>query len=177
MIPRFLPVAVVDAAGASACDAAAIAAGIPSRALMQRAGAAAAAEIVRRYHDRLATGVVVATGPGNNGGDGWVVGHALHAAGVRVRVVECVPALTADSRAEREQARAAGVETSGRIDDLHSGGESLVVDAVLGTGLSADGALRGDIAVAVESLRRLAERGAMLVALDVPTGLVASNGR
>jgi ADP-dependent NAD(P)H-hydrate dehydratase / NAD(P)H-hydrate epimerase len=101
----------------------------------------------------------------------------LHAAGVRVRVVECAAALTADARAEREQARAAGVEASGRIEDLLSGGESVVVDALLGTGLSADGSLRGDIAVAVETLRRLAERGAALVALDVPTGLVASNGR
>ena len=177
MSHRPLSVAVVDAAGASACDAAAIGAGIPSRALMQRAGAAAAAEIASRCADRLASGVVVATGPGNNGGDGWVVAHALHAAGVRVRVVECAPALTADARAEREQARAAGVHATGRIDDLISGGESVVVDAVLGTGLSADGSLRGDIALAVERLHWLANRGATLVALDVPTGLVASTGR
>ena len=177
MSQRPLPVAVVDAAGASACDAAAIAAGIPSRALMQRAGAAAAAEIAARCGDRLAAGVVVATGPGNNGGDGWVVANALHAAGVRVRVVECAPALTADARAEREQARAAGVHATSRIDDLITGGESVVVDAVLGTGLSADGSLRGDIALAVEKLHWLANRGATLVALDVPTGLVASTGR
>ncbi|MFL5616767.1 MAG: NAD(P)H-hydrate dehydratase [Gemmatimonadaceae bacterium] len=177
MSQRPISVAVVDAAGASACDAAAIAAGIPSRALMQRAGAAAAGEIVRRYADRLGAGVVVATGPGNNGGDGWVVAHALHAAGVRVRVVECAPALTGDARAEREQARAAGVEASGQIDDLLSRGEALVVDAVLGTGLSRDGSLRGDIALAVEKLHWLANRGAALVALDVPTGLNATTGR
>jgi hypothetical protein len=59
MSSRPLPVAVVDAAGASACDNAAIAAGIPSRALMQRAGAAAAAEIALRLSDRLAHGVLV----------------------------------------------------------------------------------------------------------------------
>lgn len=177
MIPHPLPVAVVDAAGASACDNAAIAAGIPSRALMQRAGAAAAAEIAHRLGDRLVHGVLVATGPGNNGGDGWVVAHALHAAGVRVRVVECAPALTADARAEREQARAAGVEGSDQLDDLVAGGESIVVDALLGTGLSAHGSLRGDIAVAVERLQRLGEQGAAVIALDVPTGLVASSGR
>jgi NAD(P)H-hydrate epimerase len=177
MSQRLLSVAVVDAAGASACDAAAIAAGIPARALMQRAGAAAASEIARRCADRLADGVLVATGPGNNGGDGWVVANALHAAGVRVRVVECALALTADARAEREQARAAGVPATARLDDLMSGGESVVVDAVLGTGLSADGSLRGDIALAVERLHALANRGATLVALDVPTGLVATTGR
>jgi NAD(P)H-hydrate epimerase len=176
MSPRPLPVAVVDAAGASACDSAAIAAGIPSRALMQRAGVAAAEEIVLRFGDRLERGVLVATGPGNNGGDGWVVAHALHASGVAVRVVECAPALTADTRAEREQARAAGVPATAHIADLLTGPEAIVVDAVLGTGLSADGSLRGDIAVAVATLRQLAERGAAVVALDVPTGLVASTG-
>jgi hydroxyethylthiazole kinase-like uncharacterized protein yjeF len=177
MMPRPLPVAVVDAAGASACDAAAIAAGIPSRALMQRAGAAATAEIARRFQDRLAAGVVVATGPGNNGGDGWVVAHALHAAGIRVRVVECAPALTHDARAERAEACAAGVTATEHIDDLLSGGESIVVDGVLGTGLSRDGSLRGAIGLAVEKLHALSNRGAALVALDVPTGFNATTGR
>ena len=177
MNDRPLPVAVVDAAGASACDSAAITAGVPSRALMQRAGAAAAAEIVRRFADALGAGVLVATGPGNNGGDGWVVAHALHAVGVRVRVVECARALTSDARAERDEALAAGVNASESLGDLLTGGEAIVVDALLGTGLSADGSLRGEIAGAVEHLRRLADRGAALVALDVPTGLVASTGK
>ena len=70
-------VAVVDAAGASERDTAAITAGTPSRALMQRAGAAAAGVLAEAFAEQLAAGVVVATGPGNNGGDGWVVAHAL----------------------------------------------------------------------------------------------------
>ena len=177
MIPRQLPVAIVDAAGASACDAAAIAAGVPSRALMQRAGAAAAEEIARRFGERVAHGVVVAAGPGNNGGDGWVVAHALHAVGVRVRVVECAPARTPDAQAERAQAIAAGVTSSDRLEELASGGESLVVDALLGTGYTADRALDGPIAEAIDRLRGLRDRGAALVALDVPTGLDASTGR
>ena len=170
MSSRQPPVAVVDAATAAACDASAIASGIPSRALMQRAGAAVAAELVRRFGDVVERGVVVATGPGNNGGDGWVVAHALHAAGVRVRVVECVAARTPD-------AIAAGVVASSEIDDLLTGGEDLVVDALLGTGFSADGALRGDVALAVEKLLLLTKRGTSIVALDVPTGLDASTGQ
>lgn len=63
--PASHQVAVVDAAGASACDASAIAAGIPSRALMQRAGAAAAALLAEHGAGRLAEGVLVATGGGN----------------------------------------------------------------------------------------------------------------
>ena len=127
MTPRQpLPLAVVDARGAGACDAAAIAAGIPSRALMQRAGAAAAAELARCYESRLRQGVVVATGPGNNGGDGWVVAHALHAVGIAVRVVECVKAHTADAIAERESAIDAGVPWSGDVSSMLTGGESVV---------------------------------------------------
>jgi NAD(P)H-hydrate epimerase len=176
MIPRQIPVAVVDAAGASACDVAAIDAGVPSRALMQRAGAAAAAELVRRCGDQLAGGVVVATGPGNNGGDGWVVAHALHAVGVRVRVVECVRAATRDAVAERAVALAAGVAATDVPDELLRGGDSVAVDALLGTGLSARSPLRGGIARAVEMLVQLRARGARLVALDLPTGLDASTG-
>jgi len=171
------PLAVVDARNAGACDAAAIASGIPSRALMQRAGAAAAGELVRHCGDAVRHGVVVATGPGNNGGDGWVVAHALHAAGVAVRVIECVEARTADAIAERRVAIAAGVSWSGDVSGLLTGGESVVVDALLGTGLTAASPLRGDIAHAVEQLHRLRARGASIVALDVPTGIDATTGR
>ena len=177
MIPRPLSLAVVDAKGASACDLAAIDAGIPSRALMQRAGAAVAAVLVRRFGDHLAGGVVVATGSGNNGGDGWVVAHALHAVGVRVRVVECAPALTRDAVAEREVALAAGVAATDGAEELLREGELVAVDALLGTGLSARSPLRGGIARAVELLAERHARGTRLVALDVPTGLDASTGR
>ena len=145
-------VRVADAAGARAADSAAIAAGIPSRALMQRAGAAAAAEIARRFPDEVRAGVVVATGSGNNGGDGWVVAAALHAVGVPVRVVECLSARTPDSRAEREAAIGSGVPHSADIDHLLDGAERIAVDAIVGTGLRADAPLGGDVARAVGAL-------------------------
>jgi NAD(P)H-hydrate epimerase len=170
-------VLVVDAAGARAADRAAIAAGIPSRALMQRAGAAAAAEIVRRFPDDVPHGVVVATGAGNNGGDGWVVAAALHAAGVPVRVVECLPAATADARAERDSAVAAGVACTGDIDSLSGGGEHVVVDAILGTGLRPGSSLEGDVARAVAALTgRQRLHATQIVALDVPSGMTADDG-
>lgn len=168
---------VVDAAGARAADSAAIAAGIPSRALMQRAGAAAAAEVVRRFPDDVGTGVVVATGAGNNGGDGWVMAAALHAAGVRVRVVECLAARAPDARAERAAAIAAGVPHRTDVDSLLHGSERIAVDAILGTGLRADAPLEGNTAKAVATLsaRRLLD-GASIVALDVPSGMDATTG-
>ena len=81
-----MTVRVVTAAGAASRDAAAIAAGVPSRALMRCAGTAAAAEIARRYPRLVRGPVAVFAGPGNNGGDAWVVAGALAAAGADVRV-------------------------------------------------------------------------------------------
>jgi len=164
-----MTVHVVTAAQSTARDRAAIGAGVPSRALMQRAGAAAAAEIVRAFGDALAHGVAVFAGPGNNGGDAWVVAAALAAVGVSVRVVEVAEPKTDDARAERETARAL-------IDTREpSGAEGVVVDGLLGTGSS--GAPRGAIANAIRRIGDLRDAGARVVALDVPSGLDASTGK
>jgi ADP-dependent NAD(P)H-hydrate dehydratase / NAD(P)H-hydrate epimerase len=173
---RFL-IPVVTSAESAARDAAAIGDGIPSRALMQRAGAAAAGEITLRYRDRLDAGVLVLAGPGNNGGDAWVVAAALASAGARVRVVEPIASKTSDAQAERAVALrildAKCVET-GALSAAIDRGEGLVVDGLLGTGSS--GAPRGDIAAAIEAVNAMRERGAVVVALDVPSGLDASTG-
>ena len=170
-------VAVVDAARVAALDAAGIAAGIPSRALMQRAGAAVAALLAADFPDRLADGVVVAAGTGNNGGDGWVAAQALHAVGVRVRVVETALPRTPDALAERASAIAAGVPVSDAVSSLAEGGERIVVDALLGTGFSAGAPLRGPVRSAVAQLVALRARGATIVAVDLPSGLDATTGR
>ncbi|MGH7620154.1 MAG: NAD(P)H-hydrate epimerase, partial [Gemmatimonadaceae bacterium] len=164
---------VVTASESAARDAAAIAAGVPSRALMQRAGAAAAAEIALRHRDRLTGGALVLAGPGNNGGDAWVVARALHAAGTRVRVVEPIEAKTPDARAERSMALDAGVAWSSDFAGL-DGGEPIVIDGLLGTG--AGGAPRGSIADAISATASLRARGAVIVALDVPSGVDATSG-
>ena len=144
---------------------------------MQRAGAAAAAEIAARFLDRLEDGVVIATGQGNNGGDGWVIARALHAVGIGVRVVECVASRTEDAQAERALAIDAGVPFTTDAESLFTGGERIAVDALLGTGFTADEPLRGPIGAGVATLQALAARGRAIVAIDVPTGLDASTGR
>ena len=171
--PRAL---VATAAGAAKADAAAFAAGIPSRALMRCAGMAAAAEIVRRLPGLLGDGVVIATGAGNNGGDGWVAAQALHVAGIAVRVVECAAARTPDAIAERDAAVAAGVPVTRDLDSLAHARERLAVDAIVGIGLRAEEPLAGDVARGVGTLHAFQRRGGAVVAIDVPSGLDASSG-
>lgn len=166
---------VVTSSESAARDASAIAAGIPSRALMQRAGAAAASEIAARLRERLDAGVLVLAGPGNNGGDAWVVARALASTGVRVRIIEPLEAKTPDAQAERRLAvEAIGAEhvEAGATD--FDRGEGVVIDGLLGTG--AQGAPRGPIGAARDAMARMQRRGAALVALDLLTGVDATTG-
>jgi len=162
-----LHLSVTNARESAARDSAAIAMGVPSRALMQRAGAAAAGEIARLFGDDLAHGVLVYAGPGNNGGDGWVVARCLAASGVHVHVVPVAEPATADARAERALAQPV-------IDSARPAAARVVVDALLGTG--AGGAPRGAIAEAIGDIGRAHAAGASVVALDLPTGVDADTG-
>jgi hydroxyethylthiazole kinase-like uncharacterized protein yjeF len=168
-------VRVVTSTESAARDASAIASGIPSRALMQRAGAAAAAEIALRYRDRLLSGVLVLAGPGNNGGDAWVVARALATSGARVRVIEPIAAKTPDAMAERSLALEVFTTTDvlNVVPESLDTGEALIVDGLLGTGGS--GEPRGDIARLITLATATRTRAAM-VALDLPSGLDASTG-
>jgi hydroxyethylthiazole kinase-like uncharacterized protein yjeF len=159
---------VVSAAESAARDRAAIDAGIPSRALMRAAGMAAASTITRRLSARLAGGIAVFAGPGNNGGDAWVVAGALAAIGATVRVAAVGPTRAGDAAAER--AAAEPLVAPG----APQGTETLVVDGLLGTG--ATGTPRGAIAEAIKVIADARARGAIIVALDVPSGVDATTG-
>ena len=143
---------------------------------MQRAGAATATEIALRFRDRLSGGVLVLAGPGNNGGDAWVVARALAASGVSVRIVEPVPAKTPDAIAERALALEArdNLCVADALPASLDGGEAIVVDGLLGTGST--GAPRGPIADAIDRLAPLAARGANIIAIDLPSGVDAATG-
>jgi hydroxyethylthiazole kinase-like uncharacterized protein yjeF len=163
-----MPIAVTTAAQAAARDAAAIAAGTPSSTLMARAGAAAVRAIVRYAGERCGGGVAVFAGPGNNGGDAWVVAGSLRTAGVQVRVHATAQPATPDARAAQATALARGPFDEPRGD------ERVAVDGLLGTGSA--GAPRDAIARALATLGDLRARGAMTFALDVPSGLDATTG-
>lgn len=159
---------VTTATEASARDHAAIACGVPSFDLMLQAGTVAAAEVLRRFPDRLANGVALYAGPGNNGGDAYIVAAQLARAGVAVRLQASDPPRTPDA------VSAAALAAPALIHGAPTGRETVVVDGLLGTGHT--GPLRGHVANGCEQLQAARDRGAAIVALDVPTGLDATTG-
>src|SRR5918995_6648555 len=112
-------------------DAAAIAAGIAGIELMENAGAAVAEAITARF---VRVPVIVLCGPGNNGGDGFVVARRLARAGCPVRVAP----LGRQERLRGDAATAAKAWSGDTValEPSVLQGAGLVVDALLGAGLA-----------------------------------------
>ena len=141
--------------------------------LMERAGRAAAEEAVRLTQDRSGQ-ILIACGPGNNGGDGFVMARRLLQAGRQVTVAfaDNPATLPADAAAAFAAWRAAGGETVSDFPAAPAGGWALVVDAIFGIGLKRP--IEGRYATWIAALN--AQESPRL-AIDVPSGLDADTGR
>jgi hydroxyethylthiazole kinase-like uncharacterized protein yjeF len=138
--------------------------------LMERAGHAAARLAQSMIGERGGT-VLVLAGPGNNGGDAFVVARSLRTWFQEVMVVfRADPAqLPADAAAAWRSFRESGGTT---VPDLPAGWSgSLVIDGLFGIGLTRP--LSADYAALVERANALP---APILALDVPSGLSADTG-
>jgi ADP-dependent NAD(P)H-hydrate dehydratase / NAD(P)H-hydrate epimerase len=146
-----------------AAEEAAIGAGMPVEVLMERAGIAAA-EAIWRYAGPLPT--LVLCGPGNNGGDGYVIARELRARGVTVRVA-------ALAEPKSDAARAARESWNGPVESLaEARPATMLVDSLFGTGL----ARPLDETVSAR-LRDLAAMAQIRVAIDLPSGVATDDGR
>lgn len=142
--------------------------------LMEHAGEFVAA-VAQEYDPKE---VVVLTGFGNNGGDGWVAADILQQRGAHVTVATPVGPSEVPSALARHVAR----RTSGRdvevvvgpsrdeLSDLLSGAD-LVIDAILGTGFH--GQLRPPFSIWIPTLNETATR---VISVDVPSGLDSETG-
>jgi NAD(P)H-hydrate epimerase len=151
--------------------------GIPARVLMETAGRAVAAAV--RRHFPAARRPLVACGPGNNGGDGFVVARVLREWDRR-----CQPLVIAPAQRERQspEARACfellvdlGVEVLLDLDakELEAALArcDLLIDALFGVGLSRP--VQGASAALIEQLARA---GLPCVAVDLPSGVSSETG-
>ncbi len=156
-------------------DRATIEAGIPGIVLMENAAHRVVEYIAGKFSPVGEQRIVVACGKGNNGGDGLAVARQLH---VRFNPQHLWVVLTADPEELSGDAalnlrmlRASGVQEY-RDFGPEMRKATLVVDAILGTGLS--GPARGGALDAILELN--AFTAAKVVAVDIPSGLSGESG-
>jgi NAD(P)H-hydrate epimerase len=158
--------ALLRVAQMAEADRLTIAAGTPGIDLMDNAGTAVVREIVQRWR---VCRVCVLCGPGNNGGDGFVVASELAAAGwpVWVALLGHRDRLAGDAKyhAARWQGAVVPLAPAAVAD------AQLVVDAIFGSGLN-----RGLDENVVRTLAAAVERQVPLLAIDVPSGVMGDTG-
>jgi NAD(P)H-hydrate epimerase len=178
----------IGAEAMTGADRRAQALGIPEERLMEHAGTAVAAAVKALAEDtgRWGTGpIVILSGPGNNGGDGFVAARrlALHGAKVVVAVVaaEARPTNPTSARNWDRIARDVGITkvhlpVARDVAMFGHGIEktAVIVDALLGTGVR--GVLREPIRSAVDLIVRTRALGIPVVAVDTPTAVDLSSG-
>lgn len=151
-----------------AADREAVAAGVHSLDLMEAAGAAVVRVIEARWPR---CPIAVLCGPGNNGGDGFVIARLLAENGwtVRVALLGAAAALNGDAAINARRWQSQGAILALTVDVLDGAG--LVVDALFGAGLkrALDGAARDVVA-------EINRRALPCVAVDVPSGVDGDSG-
>ncbi|HEY4251637.1 MAG TPA: NAD(P)H-hydrate epimerase, partial [Roseomonas sp.] len=146
-----------------AADAAAIAGGIAGPMLMEAAGRAVARAAMRRFRP---VPTLVLAGPGNNGGDGYVVARLLEQAGWDVAVAPL------GAPREGSDAALAAARWRGPLVRVEAGRVAragLVIDAIFGAGLTRD--VDGEAAAALRAAQ------APILAVDVPSGVDGATGQ
>ena len=166
-----LPAGLYTAADVRALDRRAIERfDLPGYELMTRAGHATLNALRRRWPE--ARSVIVCCGPGNNGGDGYVVARIARAHGLRVHAIAIAdPAsLQGDARRACDEFVASGGDCEQWRAHLLATGD-VIVDAIFGTGLTRDvGGLAAECIAAINAA------GRPVVAVDIPSGLQADTG-
>lgn len=152
---------------------------IPATVLMERAGSGLVACLEQTLGSTRGKRVTILCGKGNNGGDGFVAARLLHRRRANVRVLTMTPVSELSREAAtkyRQFVRAAGksavqsyTSQSRALSLLRE--SDIVVDALLGTGLSSE--VTGRYGEAIDCIN---EAGRPVVAVDLPSGLHADTG-
>jgi ADP-dependent NAD(P)H-hydrate dehydratase / NAD(P)H-hydrate epimerase len=185
---RSMDAGPIGAEAMSGADRRAQAMGVPGTRLMENAGCAVAAAVkaLAVKTGRWDKGpVLILSGPGNNGGDGFVAARHLSRQGARVVAVlvatEGRPtgkdaALNWDRLAAEKNLERIHASVSRDLAILGQGVEkaAVVVDALLGTGVQ--GPLRDPIRSAVELIGRARMAGVPILAVDTPTAVNLTSG-
>ncbi|MBM3464069.1 MAG: NAD(P)H-hydrate dehydratase [Armatimonadetes bacterium] len=138
--------------------------GVPGMVLMETAGRACVRVLQERWPDRWRNATIYC-GPGNNGGDGYVIARVLRLRGGNPRVV------TLGDPGRLKGDAAASYALLQKLDTTEAGKPGLIVDALFGTGL--DRPLNAEAAALVQEMN---EAGLPILAVDIPSGVNGTCG-
>ncbi|NJM05705.1 NAD(P)H-hydrate epimerase, partial [Candidatus Gracilibacteria bacterium] len=170
---------IVSAEQMRALEATAVAAGATWPGLMERAGLGVAQEALQLLRTTDAKSALVLVGPGNNGGDGLVAARHLHDAQIAVTLYIWRRS-DAHADANWQHCRTRGIaEVNAADDDDHKllrqllGAGGLVIDALLGTGVSRP--VGDDLATIIAAVQDM-RPSVLVLAIDLPSGVHADSG-
>ncbi|WP_306418857.1 NAD(P)H-hydrate epimerase [Roseinatronobacter ekhonensis] len=145
-------------------------------ALMERAGAGVVASFHTNWPALRSGSARILCGPGNNGGDGFVIARLLHANGWQVQVVTFGHPDQLPQDARHNFNRLAMPVADGATTPPTQFDGDLSVDAMFGTGLTRP---ISDPAMAswLHCHDRFCAAGGAAIAVDIPSGLDADSGR
>ena len=145
--------------------------------MMENAGAATVKKLVEKFGDVKSKNVLVFAGLGNNGGDGLVI--ARHLAGYGSSVTVFLLGKSDNIRSEEcswnwnllEKMESVKLLTDGNFDHLNNSEFDVIIDGILGTGIS--GEIREPQASAITFINK---SNAFKLAVDVPSGVDPDTG-
>ena len=170
------PRKVLTAAQMGAVDRATIESGIPGIVLMENAAHRCVEFLAAKYGPLSEQRIVVVCGKGNNGGDGLAIARQIyirfHPRELRVVLIAEPAVLKGDAALNYRMLMAAGLQIYQDFGtEMRT--SSLVIDAVLGTGLS--GPATGEALNAIREINT-AFPLAKVFAVDIPSGLSGDSG-
>jgi len=155
--------------------------GIPGLILMENAGRGVTELLLERFSEEASRGVLVVCGPGNNGGDGFVIARHLAQRGYPVKIFSLAPEekFRGDALVNFKIVQKMGLPLEyilheNQVSSFESAltSHGVVVDAIFGTGL--DREVGGRFAKVIQMIN---QASLPVVAVDIPSGLSAKTGR
>ena len=145
--------------------------------MMENAGAATVKRIMEKFDDVKSKNILVFAGLGNNGGDGLVI--ARHLSGYGARVTVFLLGEPDNIRSEEcswnwnllEKMKSVKLLTGGNLDDLNNLEFDIIIDGILGTGIS--GEIREPQSSAITFINK---SNAFKLTVDVPSGVDPDTG-
>lgn len=139
--------------------------------MMQRAGQAAFAELLRAYPECKT--LTVFCGTGNNGGDGYVLARIAQEKGLKVHVYQVGDVTKLANEALRAYQACQKIGVACTTFDANSAlpESDVLVDAIVGIGMQ--GMVHGDVLFAIEKIN---QTRLPVIAMDIPSGLDADTG-